>query len=530
MSYCLYLRKSRADAEAEARGEGETLARHQSTLMATAKALGLSVTEIYKEIVSGDSIAARPVMQHLLSEVEQGIWQGVLVMEIERLARGDTIDQGIVAQTFQYSSTLIITPTKTYDPNNEFDREYFEFGLFMSRREYQTIKRRLQIGRQSSIKEGKYVSSKPPYGYDRIKLKNQKGFSLIPNSEQAPIVQLIFDWYTNGFIDEETGNKIPVGLNKIVTFLNKMGAKPISSEFWTLSTVRSIISNEVYAGWIRWNFRPTVKYVENGVVKTSRPRVEKEKRLLYKGLHKPIISQETFDKAQYLLKTKSRPGPISKEMTNPLSGILYCAECGHAMTRRSYLKRGYDTKILCNYTYCQTVSSNFDVIENILIESLKLWLNDLKLENKKLNIENSIGNDILTLKNAEQSALKKIELVCQQEQKAYALVEQGIYTPEVFLARSKALAKQKDELIKSARSISEEINKLNEINITKNKIIPKLEKVINIYPSLVTAEEKNQLLKSVLEKATYHKTKKALKRGCIDVGDLKLTIYPKLPN
>lgn len=309
-----------------------------------------------------------------------------------------------------------------------------------------------------------------------------------------------------------------------------MGAKPISSEFWTLSTVRSIISNEVYAGWIRWNFRPTVKYVENGVVKTSRPRVEKEKRLLYKGLHKPIISQETFDKAQYLLKTKSRPGPISKEMTNPLSGILYCAECGHAMTRRSYLKRGYDTKILCNYTYCQTVSSNFDVIENILIESLKLWLNDLKLENKKLNIENSIGNDILTLKNAEQSALKKIELVCQQEQKAYALVEQGIYTPEVFLARSKALAKQKDELIKSARSISEEINKLNEINITKNKIIPKLEKVINIYPSLVTAEEKNQLLKSVLEKATYHKTKKALKRGCIDVGDLKLTIYPKLPN
>ena len=142
MSYCLYLRKSRADAEAEARGEGETLARHQSTLMATAKALGLSITEIYKEIVSGDSIAARPVMQHLLSEVEQGIWQGVLVMEIERLARGDTIDQGIVAQTFQYSSTLIITPTKTYDPNNEFDREYFEFGLFMSRREYQTIKRR----------------------------------------------------------------------------------------------------------------------------------------------------------------------------------------------------------------------------------------------------------------------------------------------------------------------------------------------------------------------------------------------------
>ncbi len=50
------------------------------------------------------------------------------------------IDQGIVSQAFKYSGTRIITPTKTYDPNNEFDEEYFEFGLFMSRREYQTIR------------------------------------------------------------------------------------------------------------------------------------------------------------------------------------------------------------------------------------------------------------------------------------------------------------------------------------------------------------------------------------------------------
>ena len=149
--YCLYLRKSRADAEAEARGEGETLARHERTLLELAKRQQLNVTEIYKEIVSGESLAARPVMQRLLSEVEHGIWAGVLVMEVERLARGDTTDQGIVAQTFKFSNTLIITPTKTYDPENEFDEEYFEFGLFMSRREYKTINRRLQRGRISPL-------------------------------------------------------------------------------------------------------------------------------------------------------------------------------------------------------------------------------------------------------------------------------------------------------------------------------------------------------------------------------------------
>ena len=108
------------------------------------------------------------------------MWDGVLVVEVERLARGDTIDQGVVSRAFQYSDTKIITPSKVYDPNNEFDEEYFEFGLFMSRREYKTIKRRLNAGRISSVKEGKYCGNRPPYGYERVKLEHEKGFSLRP--------------------------------------------------------------------------------------------------------------------------------------------------------------------------------------------------------------------------------------------------------------------------------------------------------------------------------------------------------------
>ena len=154
MAYCLYLRKSRADAEAEARGEGETLSRHKQTLLALAQNRHFPIGEIYQEVVSGETIAGRPVMQKLLYDIEKGCWEGVLVMEVERLARGDTMDQGLVAQTFKYAGAKIITPSKVYDPNNEFDEEYFEFGLFMSRREYKTINRRLQNGRLASVKEG----------------------------------------------------------------------------------------------------------------------------------------------------------------------------------------------------------------------------------------------------------------------------------------------------------------------------------------------------------------------------------------
>ena len=122
--YALYLRKSRADLEAEAHGEGDTLARHEHILMELAKSRALPIGAIYREIVSGERIANRPVMQQLLSEVEDGRWKGVLVTETSRLARGDTIDQGIVAQAFKFSGTLIVTPSKTYDPTQEADEEW----------------------------------------------------------------------------------------------------------------------------------------------------------------------------------------------------------------------------------------------------------------------------------------------------------------------------------------------------------------------------------------------------------------------
>ena len=175
--YAQYLRKSRADMEAEQHGAGETLARHKYMLDQLANSTGIVVSKVYKEIVSGETISARPVMQQLLQDVEAGMYKGVLVVEVERLARGDTIDQGIVSQTFKYSNTQIITPTKVYNPNDEFDEEYFEFGLFMSRREYKTINRRIQAGRIASVKEGKYPSHKAPFGYRVVKLQNEKGYT-----------------------------------------------------------------------------------------------------------------------------------------------------------------------------------------------------------------------------------------------------------------------------------------------------------------------------------------------------------------
>ena len=241
--YCAYLRKSRADRDAELRGEEETLARHKRILTELSEKMQKPISRFYSEVVSGDTISDRPAVQELLSDVESGMWTGVFVVEVERLARGNTRDQGIVADTFKYSNTTIITPAKTYDPNNEFDEEYFEFGLFMSRREYQTIKRRLQRGRIASVQEGNFVGGSAPYGYRRVKLS--KGYSLEVIPEQAKIVQQIFEWYCHGEQNPD-GSFHHLGTDAIAARLDSLGIKPVTKDKWSKSTIQDMLKNPTY--------------------------------------------------------------------------------------------------------------------------------------------------------------------------------------------------------------------------------------------------------------------------------------------
>ena len=68
--YCIYLRKSRSDENNPNVSMEETLARHEKTLLTLSKQMNLNITKIYREVVSGDTIASRPVVQELLADVE----------------------------------------------------------------------------------------------------------------------------------------------------------------------------------------------------------------------------------------------------------------------------------------------------------------------------------------------------------------------------------------------------------------------------------------------------------------------------
>ncbi len=517
MPYCIYLRKSRKDVEAELHGEGETLARHERMLLTTAKRLNLTITQIYKEIVSGETIAARPVMQQLLLEVEQGLWDGVLVAEIERLARGDTRDQGYVAEAFTYSDTKIITPMKTYDPRDPSDQEYFEFSLFMSRREYKTINRRLEAGRLASFREGKYIGNVAPYGWERFKLPAQKGFSIRPHPEESPVLHLIYEWAGYG-----CGGKL-LGTSKIGSKLDSMGIKPRKGDFWTPASIRDIIANEHNIGMVRYQRRKTQRSIVGGIVQKSRPRMEEY--MLAQGLHEAQISKELFDLANRNISNGDPRLPESYKLKNPLAGILICSECHHAMTRKANTGRYRFETLNCTHTGCKTVGSPLYLIEDLLIKTLEEWLEGYETETPETTTRLQASIELKQKLLSEKQEI--LDKTTAQREGLYDFLEQGIYTTEVFLKRSDLLESKLLGLEEEVCAIEDEILYEEQLIANQTTFAPKCQRLIDNYKHL-SIDKKNEMLHDLLEKVEYKKLEKN-KRGQAECPNFELHIYPKLP-
>lgn len=423
--YAMYLRKSRVDLELEAISKEETLARHKAMLFALAERKGISPSQItiYHEIVSGDSIDERPEMQRLLSDVHKGMYDGVLVAEIERLARGNTRDQGEVADAFTFSDTKIFTPVKDYDPNNEFDQEYFEFGLFMSRREYKTIRRRLQTGKEQAVQEGNYILPEPPFGFDIVK-ESRKNRYLVEKPEESKYVKMVFDWYTE---DRKPTSWIAKQLT-LMGVPTRRGNKD-----WSRATIKDILFNAHYIGKVSWGHQQTIKEKDQTTGKVVKKRKSNFAPTLYEGKHDGFISAEQFWKVRDIYGSQA-PAKLNTELANPLSGILVCHSCGRAINyiafsdnrvSRLHHPRGLHT--------CKMKSISADVVTEALTNTLKAYITDfqIKLENGDTNTEADRQLQVIASMEAELAKQERMKKRMFDSWEA----DDGTYTREEFLER-----------------------------------------------------------------------------------------------
>lgn len=511
--YCAYLRKSRRDMDLEAMGQGETLARHEKQLTDLAARLGIRIARTYREIVSGDTIAERPQVQQLLQDVNAGLWDGVLAVDVDRFGRGDSIDQGVIMQSFMYAGVLIITPDKIYDPADDSDAEFFEIKLFFSRREYNMIKKRMQRGRLASAVDGCYMGSRPVYGYERVKLQGRKGWSLKIVPEKAAIVRSVFDWYAHGMDGQDVGAAV------IADRLNQMGLRTDLGNRFEPSYIRNMLQNPVYIGKVRWNQRTTQYAIRDGKRVHSRPKSDSP--VLVDGHHEGIIDPALFARVQQMFASHEKP-PKNKQadVANPLAGLIVCAQCGRHLQLKADKNRraGF---LGCVSQRCPTCATSIDVVEGVVLDALRGWIS--VHEARADAPAPQPRADVCATDAARAQLTDQLTDLQAQRKKNFDLLELGVYDVPTFRERRADLEARISE-VQSALAALDAPPKSDPVSV----ILPQVRTVLGSYDLTATPAEKNALLRSVIDHITYAKTQRCFRNNA-PTDHLSLTLYPRVP-
>lgn len=371
----IYLRKSRSD-DPELTVE-EVLEKHEQRLdewvARNLPGLGRVPEENrYREVVSGETIKSRPAVQEVLRRIETPKIQAVLIVEPQRLSRGDLEDIGRLVKLFKYSNTLVLTERYNYDLRDDRDRDELERDLKRGNEFLEYQKRIMGAGRLLAAENGNYIGQSPPWGYNKIRVKEGKRYchTLEPDPEQAPLVVQIFEWYSQG-----------IGTTSIADRLNALHVPAPRGPEWYANSINMMLRNEHYLGKVVWNKRKAVRRVENGQVVVSNPLAEKY--LVYPGKHPAIVTQELWDRAQAVRGRQSRKRKDTQPY-NPLTGLVYCANCGKVVVARPYRdKTGKDVsrpRLLCaNQKKCGTASAALDDVVDKIAEILREALADFEI-------------------------------------------------------------------------------------------------------------------------------------------------------
>ncbi|MCR8981594.1 recombinase family protein [Brevibacillus laterosporus] len=510
-SVCIYLRKSREDiqAEREAKERGElydTLARHRRELLEIAHKYNYTIIEILEEVKSGERIDGRPQMMRLIDNVYKGKYSAVLVIDTSRLSRGGLKDQGEIIEAFQISETLLITAYEgLIDLESEEGETNLEMRGFVNRQVLRYTKKNLHAGRVRSVKEGRYVFSRPPFGYD-IEPKTLK---LVPSSD-FNIIKLIKEWYLN--------ESLNLGAGGIASRLNEMGLASPSGSLWTHHSVLSILKNVHYTGYLVIGKNNRRKYFDQELGRQRekvKPMPEEKWNISRNQSHLPAWSWEEREKILHKMK-QNLPIKQSSKLQNPLAGLLKCGSCGRMMLRKTFVHSS--PRVYCKCL--KNVSSSLNEVEEKVMIELSHWLDSYSVAIQEMqDYLSHESEDITTVKSLieeKESRLKRLE---KQNSRTHELLELGEYDIETYRERKQVILEEIHRVHQEIAATQEELVKITQVKDARKEIIPTVISVLESYEK-GNVEQKNALLKQVLDSVLYTREKK---------GEIKLVLYIKVP-
>ena len=330
----LYCRLSKDD---ERMGESLSIETQKETLAQYAMEHQMSPVEFYIDDGYTGLNFDRPAFQKMIDDISLGKIGTVITKDMSRLGR-DHIKTGEYTDIyFPTHRVRYIAINDGYDSDNQQSTYYGVLKQAINEFYSRDNSVKIKAAFKARAKAGKYHSTVAPFGY----IKDPEDHNhLIPDPETSHYVVKIYElvlqgWGNHRIRDYLRETKVPIPS----WYQHTRGIKDCSDMFpdedsryiWRPDTLRLMIRNPVYCG-------DTVMGRSETIFKTKKhPKTNEEKWVTVRNTHEPLVSRSVWEHANKLIAVKRQDYKATVDGgKNMFSGILKCADCGKAMSRRKY--------------------------------------------------------------------------------------------------------------------------------------------------------------------------------------------------
>lgn len=430
------------------------------------------IDEYCDEDISGIG-TYRPEFERLIKDCESHKLDIILCKSQSRFTRDMELVEKYLHNKFHEWNIRFIGLADNTDTENIGNKKSRQINGLVNEWFLEDISNNIRSAFRIKMIRGEYISPFASYGYIVSKKDNNK---LEIDPIASLIVKKIYNLYLQGYgytkiakyLDD---NQIPTpSLYKYLKGikLNIVTNKPIKDLKWNTSTIKKILTNELYIGNLIQGKRTTVSYKNHKIIKKNKLSwIKKE------NTHKSIIDNYTFNKVQEMIKERTKP--LKKGNIHIFSGKVYCNICNHLMRKKNTSKHIY---LSCDNNCINKHSIRYDTLESIVLDLINKKINKyydkeilLDLFQKKDNYSSKIiqyKNDIKNkiIKNKEY--LKSV----------YEDKVNGTINQEEFKELLSYYENKDKEYHKYLNSIiTQKDNNYNHV-ITKYKLFNKLNRII----------------------------------------------------
>lgn len=371
------------------------------------------VDEAYDDGYTGTNFD-RPGFQKVMDAVNAGTVNCVIVKDLSRLGREYVETGKYLEMVFPSMGIRFIAINDDVDSRkaNSGDDILIPVKNIMNESYCRELSKKLRRQFKIQRSNGEYLGAFASYGYRKDPEDKHK---LVIDEYAAEIVRAIFVLKLKGYSQQSIADYLnseavlpPAEYKKSQGLNYKSGLKGSGQATWRAFAIQNILTNPVYIGILVQGKRGTPNYK----IKQMRIRDE-EQWCVRKDNHEAIIDEYTFESVQKILKRDTRVAPKT-DAVNPLSGLVFCADCGRSMIKRS-VSRGNKKfhYYVCSTNKkgdgCSSHSISMETLENTVMRAIKNQIN-LVVEMKQL-LEEVNHSDILSVK------LRRLDLLIAEKNK-----------------------------------------------------------------------------------------------------------------